>query len=102
MILTSASAFHPLDWTVLAAYMLLVIGLGVFLGRKHRGADEFFLAGRSMPMWAVAISVLATSQSAATFVGGPQQAFAGNLTYFSANLGALLRYHPRALTPQHP
>ncbi len=34
MILTSASAFHPLDWTVLAAYMLLVIGLGVFLGRK--------------------------------------------------------------------
>ena len=90
MILASAASFHPLDWTVLAAYMLLVIAMGVFLGRKHRGADEFFLAGRSMPMWAVAISVLATSQSAATFVGGPQQAYDGNLTYFSANLGALL------------
>lgn len=90
MILTLAAAFHPLDWTVLGAYMLLVIAMGVLIGRKTRDANDFFLAGRSMPMWAVAISVLATSQSAATFVGGPQQAYAGNLTYFSANLGALL------------
>ncbi|MCH7572187.1 MAG: sodium:solute symporter, partial [Planctomycetes bacterium] len=60
------------------------------VGRRRTGVDDYFLAGRSMPMWAVAISILATSQSAATFVGGPQQSYAGNLTYFMANLGGLI------------
>ncbi len=90
MILASAASFHPLDWTVLASYMLLVIAMGVFLGRKHRGADEFFLAGRSMPMWAVAISVLATSLSAATFIGGPEQAYNKNLPYLAARIGGFI------------
>jgi solute:Na+ symporter, SSS family len=41
-------------------------------------------------MWAVAVSVLATAQSAATFIGGPQQAYAGDLTYLSSNLGPVI------------
>ncbi len=43
-----------------------------------------------MPAWAVAISVLATATSAATFIGGPQQAYKGDLTYLSATLGSIL------------
>jgi SSS family transporter len=83
-------SFGLLDWAVLAAYMGVVIALGIRAGRRERTGDDFFLGGRTMPVWAVALSVLATSQSAATFVGGPQQAYVGNLTYLAANIGALI------------
>ncbi|MHC4414354.1 MAG: sodium:solute symporter [Planctomycetota bacterium] len=85
-----AITLPALDWAVLGAYLTIVIGMGILFARRQSGADEFFLAARSMPVWAVAISVLATAQSAATFVGGPQQAYAGDLTYLSANLGGLI------------
>jgi SSS family transporter len=84
------TSFHLIDWSVLAAYMAVVVFLGVRFRRRAARRREFFLAGRSMPVWAVAISVLATTQSAATFVGGPEQAFRGDLTYLSANLGGLI------------
>ncbi len=67
-----ATTFHALDWLVLGGYLVIVLALGLAFARKQPRGDEFFLARRGMPMWAVAISVLATSQSAATFVGGPQ------------------------------
>lgn len=79
--------FHVLDWVVLGSYLAAVVGLGLGFRRRAARRREFFLAGRSMPTWAVAISILATAQSAATFVGGPEQAYSGDLTYLSANLG---------------
>ena len=82
--------FSPIDWIIVASYLALVIVIGIMVGRRRTGVDDYFLAGRSMPMWAVAISILATSQSAATFVGGPEQSYTGNLTYFLANLGGLI------------
>lgn len=41
-------------------------------------------------MWAAAISFLATALSAATFIGGPQQAYKGDLTYLSSNIGSII------------
>ncbi len=43
-----------------------------------------------MPMWMVAVSVLATSQSAATFLGGPYMGYRGDLSYFATNIGAFI------------
>ena len=88
---TTLASFGPWDWTVLAGYFLLLAVTGVLLSRrKQTGTDDYFLAGRSMPVWAVSISVLATAQSAATFIGGPQEAYAGDLTYLSANIGQII------------
>lgn len=84
----TAPSFAMLDWAVVAAYLGLVVLIGFLASRKRH--DGYFLAGRSMPLWAVAISILATSQSAATFVGGPEESFAGNLTYLATNLGTLI------------
>jgi SSS family transporter len=79
------------DWLVLAAYAGVLAASGIWLGRKKQsGTEDYFLAGRGMPAWAVAVSILATSLSAATFIGGPEQAFRGNLTYLSSNIGAVL------------
>lgn len=80
-----------LDWAVLAFYFVLIAASGWFFSRqKQASTDDYFLAGRRMPVWAVAISIIATSLSAASFVGVPQLSFLGNLTYLATNLGGLL------------
>lgn len=86
----SHHAFSIADWLVLVVYFTLLIGTGIWLSRSVRDSSDYFLAGRAMPGWAVAISVLATSLSAATFIGAPQQAFEGDLTYLSATLGTII------------
>lgn len=79
---------------IVAAYVALIVGAGVWANRRGKRAGEstagYFLAGRHMPVWAVAISTLATAQSAATFVGVPQAAFNGSLVYLSASIGSVL------------
>lgn len=86
-----SSRFHAADWLVLTAYFALLIGTGIFFARRaKRNTTDYFLGGRSMPVWAVAISILATAQSAATFVGVPETAYNGNLTYLSTNIGGIL------------
>lgn len=69
------------DWIVVLVYLAVVGGIGVLASRKGDRGDAFFLAGRSIPAWAAAFSVVATVLSAATFVGMPQQAYRGDLTY---------------------
>lgn len=91
MLLLASNGFQWADWAVLAAYFFLLIGTGAyFAARARRTTSDYFLGGRSMPVWAVAISMLATAQSAATFVGVPEAAYNGNLTYLSTNLGGML------------
>lgn len=93
---TSAAGNTPgglsiIDWGVLIAYFALVGWTGWWFSRREvSGAREYFLANRQMPMWAVAISVLATSTSAATFIGSPEEGYARNLTYLSTNIGGII------------
>ncbi len=85
------ATFLPLDWGVLGGYFLLLAGTGyLFSRREQQSTDDYFLAGRRMPMWAVAVSIVATSMSAASFVGVPQQGYTGDLTYLSTNLGMII------------
>ncbi len=86
-----ARAFGPLDWAALGLYFLILIAASAWYSRrKSTTTADYFLAARSMPVWAVAVSILATALSAATFLGVPEQAYMGDLTYLSTNLGGLL------------
>ncbi|GAC18918.1 sodium:solute symporter [Paraglaciecola arctica] len=82
--------YTGLDWLVFAIYGLVLLGSGWFFSRKSANSQDYFLGGNSMPVWVVAISVLATSQSAATFLGGPDQGYRGDFSYLSSNLGAFI------------
>jgi len=82
--------FSILDWALFAIYGLILLGSGWFFSRKSNTSQDYFLAGKSMPFWVVAVSVLATSQSAATFLGGPDQGYRGDLTYIATNLAGLI------------
>ncbi|HUF04978.1 MAG TPA: sodium:solute symporter [Aridibacter sp.] len=65
-----------LDWTIVAAYLAYVIWDGVRLSKGSRdSAEGFFLANRSLPWWAVGLSVMATQMSAITLVGTTGQAY---------------------------
>ncbi|MEO1129013.1 MAG: sodium:solute symporter [Planctomycetota bacterium] len=89
--LAEQGGFAALDWAILVLYGIVLLVTG-WLFNRHAATDtgEFFLGGRRMPVWAVSISVLATSLSAATFVGGPQQAYTGDLTYLASNFGMVI------------
>ena len=88
---TLAAALGLVDWLILAGYCVVVLGIGWWAGRGESGDDEnYFLGGRKMPVWAVAMSLLATALSAATFIGGPEDAFKGNLSYLILNVGQVL------------
>lgn len=82
--------YAVMDLLVFAGYGLLLIASGWLFNRKNNSAKDYFLGGNAMPMWMVAVSVLATSQSAATFLGGPDQGYRGDLTYLSTNIGAFI------------
>lgn len=83
--------FGPLDWGALALYFAILIAASVWYSRRMaRSTEDYFLAGRSMPVWAVAVSILATALSAATFLGVPELSYSGDIAYLATNLGGLL------------
>ncbi len=80
-----------LDWSVFTGYFIILAGSGwYFSRRKVNDTNDYFLGGNDMPIWLVAISVLATSQSAATFLGGPDQGYRSDLSYLATNMGAVI------------
>jgi SSS family solute:Na+ symporter len=84
------AVFGPLDWAVVGVYLALMAGIGAWAARRKTDVAGYFLAERQMPTWAVALSVVATSLSVATFNGAPQESFNGDLTYLSLNIGGFL------------
>jgi SSS family solute:Na+ symporter len=69
---------RPLDVTVIVVYMAVLVGVGVRLSRRQNTTDEYFLAKRSVPGWAVGMSLLATIITSVTFIAYPGAAYAGD------------------------
>ncbi len=85
------SAFSSVDWFVFGAYFLILGVTSYILSRaKIKNSREYFVSANTMPMFAVAISVLATSQSAATFLGAPEFSYKYDFTFIGFYLSALL------------
>jgi Na+/proline symporter len=83
--------FTALDWHIVGLYFLLLVATGIWFARfEARSAKDYFLAGNATSPWLVAASVLATTQSAATFLGGPDYGYRGDYTYLSTYFGAVL------------
>src|SRR4026209_401273 len=56
-----------LDWSVIAAYFLFNLGIGIYYARRARGSTtEFFLSGRDVPWWLAGTSMVATTFAAHT------------------------------------
>lgn len=84
------AGFTPLDWAVVGGYALLLALAGFLATRRQRDAEDYFLAGHRVPVWLLAVSILSTTQSAATFLGAPDYSYRGDYTYLAGALGGLL------------
>ncbi len=72
---------HWIDWLVLIAFLGYTIWDGTRHGRESDNISGYFLANRSMPWWAMGLSVMATQASAITFIGTTGQAYVEDMRF---------------------
>jgi SSS family transporter len=78
---------HPIDWFIIALYLLWIVYTGIQHTRDSREIEGYFLANRSNPWWAVGLSVMATQLSAITMVGTTGQGFTDGLRFVQFYFG---------------
>ena len=78
-----------IDWIIIVLFLSALVITGYAFSRRNKNIEDYFVAGRSMPGWLVAIAATGTSISAGTFVGSPELGFNTNLTYVLNLLGAI-------------
>jgi solute:Na+ symporter, SSS family len=81
---------QPIDWVVALAYMVGVVIMGAWLGRRQQGAADYFLGRHSIPWWAILVSIVATETSALTVISIPGVGFRGDLTFLQLAMGYLI------------
>ena len=69
-----------LDFLVIALYMAALVYLGARFSRRQTSTDRYFTAKRTIPAWAMGLSLLATLISSVTFIAYPGSAYAGDWT----------------------
>src|SRR5688500_9466406 len=76
-----------LDWIIVAVYLGYIVWSGVKMSRHSGRAEGYFLADRSLPWWAVGLSVMATQLSAITLVGTTGQAYSDGMRFIQFYYG---------------
>lgn len=76
-----------IDWVVMFSTLTAVITYGWWRGRRNRTTDEYLLAGRSMPWYAMALSIMATQASAVTFISTTGQAYVDGMRFVQFYFG---------------
>lgn len=74
--------FGAVNMTVLAAYLLGMVGVGFWFARRNKDTDAYFRGGQHVPWWAAACSIYATMLSSLTYVALPALVFATDWLLF--------------------
>ncbi len=81
------ATFDTLDYIIFAAYGVLILSVGLWVSRTKKGekksAEDYFLAGKSLPFWAIGASLIAANISAEQFIGMSGSGFAIGLAIAS-------------------
>jgi len=78
------------DFIVLLAYLIAVVGVGLWFGRESNSSSEFMAANRSLPGWAIGLSMFGSYISSISFLANPGKAYASNWNAFVFSLSAPL------------
>ena len=62
-----------IDWLIVGAYLVWIVYDGLKRTKQADQVEGYFLANRSLPWWAVGLSVMATQLSAITLIGATGQ-----------------------------
>ena len=81
------SSFEFLDYLIFVLYAFVILGVGLWVSRnkkgEHKSAEDYFLAGKSLPWWAIGASLIAANISAEQFIGMSGSGFALGLAIAS-------------------
>jgi SSS family solute:Na+ symporter len=81
------TGFDTLDYILFISYALLILGVGLWMSRDKKGhqknAEDYFLASKSLPWWAIGTSLIAANISAEQFIGMSGSGFAVGLAISS-------------------
>ena len=78
---------HPINWLIVGAYVAYVLVDGIRRARGTKEVEGYFLANRSLPWWAVGLSVMATQLSAVTMIGTTGQGATDGLRFVQFYFG---------------
>ncbi len=85
------SRLSALDLVVVAAYLVGITLFGLrFRGAKDKSLRGYFLAGRTIPWWAIGLSIVSAETSTLTIISIPGVAFAGDLGFLQVVLGYMI------------
>jgi Na+/proline symporter len=76
-----------LDWVVLVGSLTCIIAYGLYRGRGSNTVDRYLLGGKSMPWYAMALSIMATQASAITFISTTGQSYVDGMRFVQFYFG---------------
>lgn len=77
----------PLDWWILAGSLVLVVVYGLWRSRDSGTVNKYLLAGKTMPWYAMALSIMATQASAITFISTTGQSYVDGMRFVQFYFG---------------
>jgi Na+/proline symporter len=78
---------RALDWVVLLASLVSIVAYGLYRARGSNTVDNYLLAGKTMPWYAMALSIMATQASAITFISTTGQSYTDGMRFVQAYFG---------------
>src|SRR6476619_2450246 len=78
---------NHLDLAIIAVYLIGITLFGIRFRKKQRTLRDYFLAGRDIPWWAIALSIVAAETSTLTIISIPGLAYDTNLTFLQVVMG---------------
>jgi SSS family solute:Na+ symporter len=83
-------ALDRLDLAIIALYLMGITLFGLRFRKRQRSLRDYFLAGRDIPWWAIALSIVAAETSTLTIISIPGLAYDTNLTFLQVVMGYLV------------
>src|SRR6187549_566845 len=78
---------RPLDWVVLVTTLFSIVAYGLYRSRGSNTVNKYLLAGKTMPWYAMALSIMATQASAITFISTSGQAYVDGMRFVQMYFG---------------
>src|SRR5277367_1807892 len=78
---------RPLDWVVMFSWLTFIVSYGLYRGRGSSTMNKYLLAGKSMPWYAMGLSIMATQASAITFISTTGQSYTDGMRFVQFYFG---------------
>lgn len=78
---------RPLDWAVMFGWLVFIVSYGLYRGRGSSTVNKYLLAGKSMPWYAMGLSIMATQASAITFISTTGQSYVDGMRFVQFYFG---------------